>query len=656
MLYWSGIRPPILDCMPSLLRLLPLICFFVFALVGCNEPQEIIDSPDTSTMNPSPKPPVGPDKHSYSRPDQVVTTHLNLEIIVDFDQKVIRGTASYDITNKTGAKEVIFDTRNLRIKACRDAFGNELAFELGDEYPTLGRPLTVNLGDDTRLVAIQFETTAQSDALQWLDPVQTADKQHPFLFTQGQAILTRTWLPCQDSPGIRFTYDATVKVPKELLPVMSADNLQAKNGEGTYFFQMKQPIPAYLVALAIGDLEFGSIGNRTGVYAEPSVLESAVYEFGDMEKMLEAAEELYGSYRWERYDVIVLPPSFPFGGMENPRLTFATPTILAGDRSLTALIAHELAHSWSGNLVTNATWDDFWLNEGFTVYFERRIMEALYGDSYAQMLALLGYQDLEHTLEELGPEGDDTRLKIDLTGRDPDDGMTDIAYEKGNFFLTHIEQQVGREKFDAFLKTYFETHAFKTMTTEAFVNYLNKELIGEDEALAEKIQVDAWIYQPGIPAGMVVPESNRFALVDEKVEQFMAGTKAAELAAMGTKDWTTHEWLHFIRHLPEAMNLDQMQDLDAEFNFSSSGNSEILAAWFDHVILHDYEVAYPALEDFLLRVGRRKFLKPIYTAMAKTDAGHTRAMEIYKKARPNYHAVSTGTIDEILGWNPEVDG
>lgn len=638
------------------LKLIPIICLLALTMASCNEPTDPNSPIDTSEMIPSPPPPVGPDKHSFSHPEEVVTTHLNLEIIVDFEAKIIRGTASYDITNKTGAGEVVFDTRNLKIKACRDAFGNPLDFKLGKEYPILGKPLTVELGKDTRLVAIQFETTANSDALQWLDPVQTADKKHPFLFTQGQAILTRTWLPCQDSPGIRFTYDATVKVPKDLLPVMSANNLQAKNAEGTYFFQMKQPIPAYLVALAIGDLEFGSIGGRTGVYAEPSVLESAIYEFGDMEKMLEAAEELYGAYRWERYDVIVLPPSFPFGGMENPRLTFATPTILAGDRSLTALIAHELAHSWSGNLVTNATWDDFWLNEGFTVYFERRIMESLYGDSYAQMLALLGYQDLEHTLEELGSETEDTHLKLDLAGRDPDDGMTDIAYEKGNFFLTHIEQQVGRERFDDFLKTYFETHAFKTMTTEAFIEYLNKELIGDDKALADKIQVDAWIFKPGIPDGMVAPVSNRFEIVDGMITQFMEGIGAKQLAGMGTKDWTTHEWLHFIRHLPANLSVEQMEDLDQEFGFTASGNSEIQAAWFDHVILHDYEAAYPALEAFLLRVGRRKFLKPIYAALAKTEAGRKRATDIYKKARPNYHAVSTGTIDEILGWNPEVDG
>lgn len=631
------------------LLLIPAILF-----TACDSTESTDNTSDTSEMIPSPPPPVGPDKHSFSHPEQVVTTNLNLEINVDFNRKLIEGTAFYDIKNKTGAKEIVFDTRNLNIKACRDAFNNPLPFKLGDDYPLLGQPLTVEITEETKLVAIQFSTTEGADALQWLDPVQTSGKEHPFLFTQGQAILTRTWLPCQDSPGIRFTYTATVNVPKDLLPVMSATNPTAKNTEGSYFFEMKQPIPAYLMALSVGDLEFTPIGERTGVYAEPSMLEASAYEFGDMEKMLVVAEELYGDYRWDRYDVIVLPPSFPFGGMENPRLTFATPTILAGDRSLTSLIAHELAHSWSGNLVTNATWDDFWLNEGFTVYFERRIMEALYGESYAGMLSLLGYQDLEHTLEDLGPGSEDTHLHLDLTGRDPDDGMNDIAYEKGNFFLVNIEQAIGREKMDEFLKQYFDTNAFKTMTTAQFVDYVNAELIKGDQELADKIKMESWIYEPGIPADMVKPESDRFEKVNAQVELFESGTEAGALA--GTGDWTTHEWLHFLRTLSDELTIEQMTALDQEFKFTQSGNSEIQAAWFDHAIRHDYEPAYPALESFLIRVGRRKFLRPIYTALSKTESGRERAMAIYQKARPNYHSVSTGTIDEILGWNPATDG
>ena len=245
---------------------------------------------------------------------------------------------------------------------------------------------------------------------------------------------------------------------------MSASNPQIKNETGSYHFEMKQPIPSYLLALAVGDVEFKRVSNRAGIYAERTVLDSAVWEFADLEKMIHGAEELYGAYLWERYDVLVLPPSFPFGGMENPRLTFATPSILAGDRSLTSLIAHELAHSWSGNLVTNRTWNDFWLNEGFTVYFEHRIMEKLYGRDYAEMLALLSLQDLRETIQSLKDENlyADTKLKLDLAGRNPDDGVTDIAYNKGYFFLRLFEERYGRERFDSFLKHYFSSNAFKS--------------------------------------------------------------------------------------------------------------------------------------------------------------------------------------------------
>ena len=591
------------------------------------------------------------DPHSAARPGDAAATHLDLDIEVNFDKKQITGSATYSIKKSDGIDRIFFDTRNLdiqRVMAVRDSSEDSLTFKLGTSRAMLGEALTVNLPADVDRIRIYYATRPGADALQWLDPVQTAGKEHPFLFTQSQAILARTWIPCQDGPGMRFTYRAKVKVPKGLLALMSAKNPTFTNEESVYEFEMLQPIPAYLMALAVGDLRFKDVGPRTGVYAEPSILAKAVYEFADMDKMLVAAEELYGQYRWERYDVIVLPPSFPFGGMENPRLTFATPTILAGDRSLTSLIAHELAHSWSGNLVTNATWDDFWLNEGFTVYFERRIMEALYGESYANMLGLLGYQDLMATLEELGADHVDTKLKLSLAGRDPDDGMTDIAYEKGNFMLKQMEDVLGRSTFDAFLKQYFSVHAFGTMTTESFLDYVNQELIKKDEELRARLNLEAWIYQPGLPADFTPPQSDRFVKVGAQVTRWKGGTPAAELDS--TSAWTTHEWLNFIRQLPSPMTAAQMSDLDAAFGFTKSGNSEILGAWFEHVIRNAYTVGYPELESFLISVGRRKFLKPLYKALAETPKGKEMGREIYAKARSNYHSVSVGTIDEILDW------
>ncbi|MDO6391395.1 M1 family metallopeptidase [Pontibacter sp. BT731] len=586
------------------------------------------------------------DVHSFARPAEAVARHLDLDIAVNFDEKVISGKASYQIENLAKGNEIVFDTRGLEIEQVY--LGKEqtpTTFKLGDEKEFLGRPLIIAIQPETDYVTIQYRTTANADALQWLNPQQTAGKKHPFLFTQSQAILARTWIPIQDSPGIRITYSANVQVPNELMAVMSAENPQQKNNTGSYTFEMRQAIPSYLMALSVGDMVFKPIGQQTGIYAEPATIGAAVYEFAEMDKMLVAAEKLYGKYRWDRYDLLVLPPSFPFGGMENPRLTFVTPTVLAKDRSLTSLIAHELAHSWSGNLVTNGTWDDFWLNEGFTVYFERRIMEEIYGKDYADMLNVLGYQDLQNTLEELGPNSEDTRLKLDLEGRDPDEGLTDIAYEKGNFFLQNIERAVGRERFDQFLNKYFQTFAFQSTNTDLFLDFLRKELIQGDEKIAEQINIEGWVYTPGLPEDHVKPTSKRFAQVEESFKAWQGGKPASQLQ---TKDWSSHEWLHFIRLLPEQMSQQQMADLDKAFGFTNSGNSEVLAAWFIHTIRNNYTAADKALDNFLTNVGRRKFLVPIYKALAATPEGKKKAQEIYSRAKPNYHAVSTNTLDAML--------
>jgi leukotriene-A4 hydrolase len=586
------------------------------------------------------------DVHSFSHPDEAVVKDLDLDIAVDFKSKTISGKASYKIENKTGTDTIYLDTKDMDIsKVTEGANENVIPFEMGPEVKFLGKALKIKIKKDTKYIHVYYKTSPEAAALQWLEPKQTAGGKYPFLFTQSEAILARTWVPCQDGPGVRFTYSATVKVPKELMAVMSAENPEEKSADGIYHFHMEQAIPSYLLALAVGDIAFKSLSKRTGVYAEHVTLEKAAYEFADMEKMLDAAEKLYGPYRWDRYDVIVLPPSFPFGGMENPRLTFATPTILAGDRSLVSLVAHELAHSWSGNLVTNATWNDFWLNEGFTVYFERRIMEALEGKDYADMLEVLGYQDFQDNVNELGAKSDDTKLKLNLEGRDPDDGMTQIAYEKGYSLLRLIEDNVGRAKFDSFVKKYFATFAFQSMNTEKFLEYLESELIHHDDKLEKAINIHAWVYEPGMPSNVPIIVSKRFKKVDESLEDWKNGKPAKELE---TENWSTHEWLQFIRHLPEDMTIKQMEELDKAFGFTNSGNSEILAAWFEHVIKHQYKAGYKSLENFMTTVGRRKFIVPMYKLLMASEEGKKMAREIYKKARPNYHTVATSTIDEIV--------
>lgn len=583
------------------------------------------------------------DPHSFAEPEDAIVTHLNLDLSVDFNTKTLFGYAEWTIHNKSQTNRMFFDTKDLTIERVT-IDGNETDFAVHEAKPFIGSALEIIINGNTNLVKIYYTTSPEAAAVQWLNPSQTAGGK-PFLFTQSQAILARTWIPCQDSPGIRFSYSAHVKTPNGFLALMSATNPQEKNHSGNYTFMQPHAIPAYLMALAVGDLEFKPVGSRTGVYAEPIDLDPSVYEFADMESMLETCESLYGEYPWGRYDLLVLPPSFPFGGMENPCLTFCTPTILAGDRSLTSLVAHELAHSWSGNLVTNSTWNDFWLNEGFTMYVERRIMEALYGESYVDMMVVLGRQDLQNTIEDLGADSPDTCLFLNLKDRDPDDGMNLIAYEKGFFMLKHVANTIGKENFDAFLKKYFATFGFKGMDTERFITYFNQEIVKGDTALEARLGIKDWIFKPNLPETCPAVHSARFDAVDEAVTAWGQGTFKIE----STKDWSTHEWLRFIRNLPQTMEQDEMEKLDATFRFTASQNCEIAAAWFVHVIRNRYEVGYDALHQFLCKVGRRKFLSPLYKELMKTEEGAEIAKDIYKEARPNYHSVAVSTYDEMVG-------
>jgi len=584
------------------------------------------------------------DPHSYAQVDEAIIKHIGLELKVDFDKKQLAGTAEIKFERQPGAEHLVLDTKDLQISTVRATSGQSLNFQLKEDDPILGSALEIELPEPGNNIVIEYATGKGAEALQWLEPEQTAEKKLPFLFTQSQAILARSWIPLQDSPGVRFTYSAKVIVPKGMMALMSAENPQTANDVGVYHFSMPQPIPSYLMALAVGDIAFAPVGKRTGVYAEPIMLQKAQDEFSEMEEMLNIAEELYGEYRWGRYDLIVLPPSFPFGGMENPRITFATPTILAGDKSLTSLVAHELAHSWSGNLVTNATWNDFWLNEGFTVYFEHRIMEALKGKDYAEMLSTLSQQGLLDEVEIFIKEGkaDDTKLKLDLQGRSPDDGVSTIAYDKGYFFLRRLEEYVGRERFDAFLSQYFEEYAFQSNYTEAFIEYLHKNLF-EKNQLEPIPDLDEWIYGTGLPGSMPIDNSERFAAVDQALEEWLKGNTSIE-----TSLWSSHEWVHFIKRLPEDFSLESMNMLDQQFSLSKSGNAEILGVWFVHCAKHLYKPAFEAMEDFLVYTGRRKFLMPIYSELIKTEDGKNMAHEIYRKARPNYHFVATNSLDKLL--------
>lgn len=617
---------------------------------------------DMTSQAASPAAPVqyARDVHSHARPEIARVTHVDLDLDVDFDTKTVSGRASLDITGRPDAAEIVLDARNLDIQRVTDASGARLPFTLGADDPILGQALTIRFltPGATQRIVIAYSTRPDAAALQWLTPAQTAGGRKPYLFSQGQAILTRTWVPTQDSPGIRQTWDAVINAPSDLKVVMSAESLSGDHGEPgpnnqkIWRFRMTNPVPPYLIAIGVGDVAFEAIDERTGVWTEPSRLRAAHDELTPTAEMVDVAEQLYGPYRWGRYDLLVLPPSFPFGGMENPRLTFATPTIIAGDKSLVSLVAHELAHSWSGNLVTNATWDDFWLNEGFTVYFENRIMERLYGTDRALMLQSLGWGELQATLAGLPPA--DTRLKLDLAGRDPDEGLTDVAYEKGAAFLRTIERLVGRERFDAWLKGYFERNAFKPMTTELFLQDIRAHLIRGDQALERQLMMDAWIYQPGMPSNWVPPVSNAFVPVDAAAAAFVAGGPASAVPWAG---WSTQERQRFMAYRPSGLAAGedwltpaQLADLETTLKLREEGNAEVLFGWLQIAIQHRYQPAVPTLEHFLTSQGRRKFVLPLFTSLwAEGDWGRPIATRVYAQARPGYHPVTFNSVDAVVG-------
>jgi leukotriene-A4 hydrolase len=585
------------------------------------------------------------DIHSYARPQEARVHHVSLDLAVDFNAKRVGGTATLDIDRKPEAKEIVLDNKGLEIEAITDGEGQPLQHKVGASDPNLGAPLAIALRPDTKRIVIRYKSAPDAEALQWMSPEQTAGKRRPYLFSQGQAILNRTWIPTQDSPGIRQSWDATIRVPAGLTAVMSAPKSaepMTEGGESIFKYRMANNVPPYLIAIAVGDLKFQSLGKRSGVWTEQATLKPAAAELADTEKMIDAAEGLYGPYLWQRYDMLVLPPSFPFGGMENPNLTFLTPTFIAGDKSLVSLIAHELAHSWSGNLATNATWADFWLNEGMTTYATTRIVEAIYGPKAAAQQIALGVDSLNEEMKALPAA--DTRLHIDLKGRNPDDGLTEVAYEKGAAFLRTIESIVGRDRFDIWLKGWFERHRFQPVTSAIFLADLRQHLIKGDKSLEQKLMLDQWVYQPGLPSNMVKPDPQAFADVDQAVAAFGRGA-APDAAAWGR--WNTAERLRFLNKLPRQLPKPRLDALEQAFGLNAIGNMELRYAWLDLAVKNRYDPAVPSLEQFLTSQGRRKFVRPLIKALAETPWGKPIAARIYARARPLYHPMVSNELDEL---------
>ena len=589
------------------------------------------------------------DPHSYAQPTDVRVTHLDLDLAIDFPHKALDGSATLSLDWKNPkAPALVLDTRDLRIAKVEglDATGRATAlkFALAPRDKELGSKLTIQAPKHPAKVRIVYATSPQASGLQWLTPAQTADKKLPFMFSQSESIHARSWVPLQDSPAIRFTYTAHVSAPKDVRVVMSAINDAKHPLDGDFRFDQPHPIPSYLLAIAAGDIAVKETGPRSAVYAEPSVVGKAAHEFEDTEKLIEATEKLYGPYAWGRYDILVLPPSFPYGGMENPNMTFATPTVLVGDKSLVSLVSHELAHSWSGNLVTAASWRDIWLNEGFTTYVQGRITEAVYGKALADEEALLSARALQKSIGEMPRNAQ--RLAPEPRGIGADDALSDVAYDKGSWFLRTLEQRFGRETFDTWLKAYFHRHAFTSITTEQMLADMKANLFDAHPGKMAWDEAEAWVYQPGIPKDAPLPTSARFQAIDKERAAFLAGTLDA--AQLDAKGWNTQEWMYFLDRLPDQPPLSKMKQLDAAWHLTGTPNAEIGMRWYSHAIAAGDKNVWEDAREHMTRIGRMYLTLPVYKAFAATPEGLAYAEAAYARAKDGYHPMTQGAIESIL--------
>jgi leukotriene-A4 hydrolase len=588
------------------------------------------------------------DPLSYARYNEVRTTDVYLDLKADFARRTLSGYAELTLNwLDRNVRTLVLDTRQLKIARVQvqgdDGRWSAASYMLDRPHPKKGQALRISLRQQPKKVRVYYQTAPGASALQWLTPVQTLSGRQPFMFSQSQPIDARSWVPVQDTPAVRFTYGARIEAPAGMRVVMSAENDQQATGRGGWKFRMPQPVPSYLMAIAIGEIDVRTIGPRSAVYAEPARIEAAAFELADTEKMIAAAESLYGPYRWGRYDMIVLPPSFPIGGMENPRMTFLTPTMIAGDRSLNDLIAHELAHSWSGNLVTNASWKHWWLNEGFTTYVTTRIIELLYGSEAAEMNLQVEQEEALASLKEI------PAAKQALLTRDPDvnpDVYTDegLAYPKGAWLLRTLEQRAGREVFDPFLRGWFEQHAFQSATTEQFLAYLKANLLDKHPDVMSQAELDEWLYGAGIPANAKRVVSLRFQAVDAQREAWLKGEQAA--GDLTARTWSAMEWMHFLNDIDGKASAAQLRELDQLFTLKTSKNNEIAYRFFLASVHAGYDVREP-LQAFLMSVGRQKFVVPLYTALLKNPQDAAWSRDVYARARPRYHPETQQSVDRL---------
>ena len=582
------------------------------------------------------------DHASYADLSQGKIKHILFRIGVNFSTHVLEVEATYQMQEPVSGS-LFLDTYKIDLRGAR-ASDRELKWEFDEKDDVLGERLHLKGLDGDSTFTLTFHTSPEARALQWLKASQTAGGQLPFLFSQCQAINARSLFPCQDTPSVRFTYSAEVDVPQGLVAAMAAEQIGIDDGTGygstVFRFRMPQPIPSYLFALAVGNLDFRELGPRTGVYAEPETIDAAAWEFAENEDKIVEAEKLLGPYLWGRYDLLILPPSFPYGGMENPRLTFLTPTAILGTRGHLSLITHELAHAWTGNLVTNATWQDFWLNEGWTTYAETRITEVLEGKEVTDLHLAFNEKQLIAIMERVGMDSPLTCLKLPA-GKELDSSAITIPYYKGCFFLQECEYAVGRERFDAFIQTYMARFQFQSLSTDAFLDFLKAEL----PDVFEKVDVRQWIYEPGLPIERHRPQSHLYEEIQQALAHNEQGIKPTREQV---QKWHRYQILSFLQGLPPKITLEACQYFDEVLELEKRNDVAFLSYFYVIAIASGYEAILPRVEQFLGKIGRMLYVLPIVRAMIETDWSRRHIRSLFERVRDRHHQITINAVEGLL--------
>ncbi|XP_005106910.1 leukotriene A-4 hydrolase isoform X2 [Aplysia californica] len=607
------------------------------------------------------------DPNSYSEPEKCKVVSLDWDVSIDFDAHIIRGFAHLKIERRIPSDTLVLDVHKLKIEQVTLQESDEkLPFDISNPLNVpYGSKLTIQIATvktDSFTVSIKYETSSTASALDWMRPEQTAGKRQPYLYSQCQAIHARSLLPCQDTPGVKFPYTAKVRAPKVMTVLMSANRLGTEPVVGdpdqlTTSFSLKVPIPSYLLAIAAGDLESRNLGPRSKVWSERELVDAAAYEFAETESMLRAAEDLMGPYVWGDYDLLVLPPSFPFGGMENPCITFVTPTLLAGDRSLADVIAHEISHSWTGNLVTNVTFEDFWLNEGHTVFLERKILSRLHGEPYNQVHANVGWQHLQDAVSSQIASGEEpyTKLVPDLRGVDPDDAFSAVPYEKGFALLNFLQTLLGGAAvFDVFLRAYIEHFKYQSISTQQWKDFLYSYFSSQaDQDKLNSVDWDKWLFETGMPpyqpnydlslARPVLDLSARWAAQPDSNLDCFSPNDLENVSSLLIK-----EFLSSLSSVEPQISLAKVQKLEEVYHFNSVRNSEIRFVWLRLCLKVQWREAVPYVLNFVNEQGRMKFVRPLYRDMYAWVEVRHRAIDNFLAQRAVMHSTTVKLLEKDL--------